>query len=286
MKKILKIFIFIFIFLLSFMLVNTHTNADTGPKPYVRIEIEGKCDGYFMTLLSKTDSTGPHSANSEYQSNVDNIDLKFASYVDSDNFYYLYTYQDIKDGNYRWGYYPPKEFKILIYDSINDRFITNNEIYERTKFATELSLTLNEDSFSTNPFIVKESNKYTFRVILGFFARLCICLLIELVIALFFKFQHYQLLLITITNVVTQVLLNIALGVFIYNHGLNMWGIIPIYVFSEILIVIIEAVIYCLLINKVDKDNIKPKLLIIGYTLFANVSSLVLGFMLLNILGF
>lgn len=65
-----------------------------------------------------------------------------------------------------------------------------------------------------------------------------------------------------------------------------MWGIIPIYVFSEILIIIIEAVIYCLLINKVDKDNQHKKLDLIVYAFFANIASIVLGFVLLTSLGF
>lgn len=286
MKKILKMLIAIFVVLLTISLSSVLINADTGPKPYVRIKIEGKCDGYYMTLLSKSEYSGPHSSDPEHQGNIDNIDLKFASYVDSDNFYYLYNYADIKDGAYKWGYYPPKVFKILIYDSIKDQFITNNEIYERTKFATELTLTLNEDSFSTNPFIVKQSNNYTFRVILGFIVRLFICLLIELVIALAFKFKNKQLILIAATNVLTQIVLNVTLSSIIYKYGFNLMAIIPAYIIIEILIFVVEFLIYIFLINRLEKDNTKKVSTIIKYTFLANISSLVLGFVILTLLGF
>ncbi len=286
MKKIYKVFTFLFIFMLTFILTNVKINADTGPKPYVRIEIEGNCEGYYMTLLSKNESTGPYSNNPENQSNIDNIDLKFASYHDSDEFYYLYEYADIKDGMYRWGYYPPITFKILIYDSLNDRFITNNEIYERTKFATELTLTLNENITSTNPFVVKESNQYTIRVVIGFFVRLCICLLIEVAIALLFKFKHNQLKVIVSVNILTQIVLNLALSGVIYNYSYNLLAIVPIYIISEILILVFEFLIYLFLINRVEKENHKKVSLILIYTFVANLSSLLLGFVLLTILGF
>lgn len=285
MKKIFKVFIFILACILVLSISSVLISADTGPKPYVSIKIVGDTKGCYMTLLSESSYYGPYSNNPDHQ-DIDNIDLKFASYSDIDGYYYLYAYSDISSNVYKWGYYPPMKFKILIYDSINDRFITNNEIYERTKFATELTLTLNEDSFPTNPFIVKQSNNYIFRVILGFIVRLFICLLIELVIALAFKFKNKQLILIAVTNVLTQIALNVTLSNIIYKYGYNLMAIIPAYIIVEILIFVVEFLIYIFLINRLEKDNIKKVSTIIKYTFLANISSLVLGFVILTLLGF
>ena len=285
MKKFLKTFIFAFAIIFVVLLSNVIVKADTGPKPYVSIKIIGDTQGYYMTLLSERAQYGPYSNNPEYQENIDNIDLKFAEYEDSDGYYYFYYYSDISNNVYGWNYYPPSHFKILIYDSINDRFITNNEKYERTSFETAFTIELVEDNANMT-FTVKQDHYYLFRVIMGVIIRFIICLTIELGIAFLFKIKNKQLLIVLAANVLTQLFLNITLGVFINNNGLNMWGIIPIYVFSEILIIIIEAVIYCLLINKVDKDNQHKKLDLIVYAFFANVASIVLGFVLLTSLGF
>ena len=90
MKKFLKTFIFVFAIIFVVLLSNVIVKADTGPKPYVSIKIIGNTQGYYMTLISRSNQCGPYSNNPEYQENIDNIDLKFAEYEDSDGYYYLY----------------------------------------------------------------------------------------------------------------------------------------------------------------------------------------------------
>ena len=114
MKKIYKLLIFIFTFIFVITISNVIIKADTGPKPYVSIKIVGDTKGYYMTLLSERAQYGPFSNDPDHQ-DIDNIDLKFASYNDSDGYYYLYYYSDISNKEYKWGYYPPMKFKILIY---------------------------------------------------------------------------------------------------------------------------------------------------------------------------
>ena len=95
MRKIYKCFIFfISIILALFLFSNLKIKADTGPKPYVSIKIIGNTNGYYMTLLSERAQYGPFSNDPDHQ-DIDNIDLKFASYNDSDGYYYLYYYSDI-----------------------------------------------------------------------------------------------------------------------------------------------------------------------------------------------
>ena len=284
MKKIFKIFIFILACILVLSISSVLISADTGPKPYVSIKIVGDTKGCYMTLLSDRAQYGPHSNNPDHQ-DIDDIDSKFASYSDSDGYYYLYAYSDISNKEYRWGYYPPMKFKILIYDSVNDKFITNNEKYERTSFETAFTIELVEENGVTT-FTVKHDHYHLFKVIMGIIIRLVICLAIEIGIAISFKIKKLQLLLVLIANVFTQLILNIVLGIFINTYGLNMMGLIPLYVFIELLVFILEGLIYCIFMKNVNPENKHSIKSLLLYTFSANIASLVLGFVLLTILGF
>ena len=284
MKKIYKLLIFIFTFIFVITISNVIIKADTGPKPYVSIKIVGDTKGYYMTLLSERAQYGPFSNDPDHQ-DIDNIDLKFASYNDSDGYYYLYYYSDISNKEYKWGYYPPMKFKILIYDSINDKFITNDEKYERTSFETAFTIELVNDNGNIT-FTVKQDHYHLFKVIMGIIIRLVICLGIELGIAFLFKIRKLQLLLVLIVNVFTQLVLNVVLGIIIIDNGLNMMGLIPMYVFIELLIFILEGLIYSTFMKNVNPENKHSIKKLLLYTFTANVASLVLGFVLLTILGF
>ena len=286
MKKLYKALILI-VMAISFTLIfsNVKLNADTGPKSYVEIEIVGETQGYYMTLLASSEGWGPYSSNPDHHEDIDEIDLKFKAYSDNDEFYYWFEYWSIEDKEMTWGYYPPDTFKILIYDSINDRFITDNKVYERTSFSTVLKLTL-KDGNSEVPFSVTKKANYLMMVVLGFLLRLTICIAIELGIAFLFKFKKKQYLVVIYTNVATQVLLNLCLALLIYFLGFQVYLVYPAYIVIEFLIIFIEWLIYALTLNKVNKENIIPIYKSCLYSLSANVASFVLGFIILYLLGF
>ena len=286
MKRLYKLLLIFIMVLVPFVFINTTVKADLGPKPYVEIEIEGNSKGSYLTLLSKDSRYGPYSSEYGNEYNDKEIDLKFSEYIDKDGFYYLHEYSDISDGKYRWGYYPPLTFKILIYDSNNDKFITDDKIYERTSFETILKLTLSEDEFNVKTIDVEESNKYIGKVILGFVTRLCICILIEVLIALIFRLKKKQLLVVALANLFTQIILNLVLAIIIYGIGYQILIIVPVYIALEILILFIEWIIYIIFINRVNKDNIKSVGILLLYSFVSNVASLVLGFGILHLLGF
>lgn len=192
MKKIFKLFTFFIMAIFIGLSFSPNVSADTGPKPFIEIDIKGDTKGMYMTILSKDSNYGPWGYDHSYDDKVDEINERFKEYSLNDEFYYWYNYEDISDGKYEWGYYPPQTFKIVIYDSINDRMITNNEIYSRYRFESRFVLTLNETSFT----VVK--NNDVSKNIAGFFLRLAICLLIELLIALVFGLRRQQLLIVLI----------------------------------------------------------------------------------------
>ena len=112
---------------------------------------------------------------------------------------------------FRWGYYPPHDFKILIYSKTQDKFIENDEILGRYAFSTYYTTDL-----STGKTI--RSYNY-FSEILGLVIRILLTIGIEIGVALLFKYRGAKLTLIIITNVVTQLILNIGLNITNFYSG-------------------------------------------------------------------
>jgi hypothetical protein len=281
-----KRFLIFILFLIPLIFISTiKVSADTGPKPKIYIEIENKMEGSYIALISENRGWGPYSINEKsdtYWTDEEKlIDSKFSEYADKDNYYYVHVFGDISDGSYIWHYMPPKDFKILIYDSINDRIITNDIKYTTYAFSSYYKLTFNNDNFN-----VVEDYHYGHEVG-SFFLRLAICLLIEIGIALIFKFFGKKLIFIIITNVITQVLLNIALNIYCYYNGLGFFAY-RLYITLEVAILLFEFVAYLFAFNVIPQEKEKQfdsKLKILLYTAIANASSFVGGWIILSTFG-
>jgi len=157
MKRIIKLFM-LMVFVALSLTLSIKTSADTGPKPYIDITIEGDTKGMYMTLLSNRTHYGPWQVYDETKNQykeLNEIEKKFINYVDNENFIYLQYYQSIESNKFSWGYYPPTIFKILIYDEINDVFITDNKTYEKNEFASIYTLKI--DNGYINSFIKSNS---------------------------------------------------------------------------------------------------------------------------------
>lgn len=306
MKKYIKYVLLAVLIAFSFAF-SVPSSADTGPKPYVKIQIEGNTKGMYMTLLGENSYNGPWVAYDESYSNryeygeeeftINNI---FIEYKDPDNFYYLQYYQSIENNEFEWGYYPPYRFKVLIYDSINEIFITNNNIYERYSFGSTYKMTLDdlkieEDIESSENIyvysedgVIIERNDNIWIPVFEFFVRVVICLAIEIGIALLFRFKKPELLGILIINVITQVIFNLVLSVIIYYRGYHPIIIILVYILAELIILLVETIFNIIFIKKTDsKHDIKVKswLIILLYTFVANLASLFVGFEVLVLLA-
>ncbi len=115
--------------------------ADTGPKPSVVIDLVGlsgrECYG---TLLSVHDSYGPNRAWREgeemyaYHEDDPEIWRKFVDYKDTDGYYFLQQFWNCTETNgFKWGYYPPDPFKLLLYFPETDTFAVT-PVYEQYAF--------------------------------------------------------------------------------------------------------------------------------------------------------
>lgn len=267
-------------------------SADMGPKPSVNVDFENLGDELcYATLLSRTKTTGPASAwdgddNHSYMPCGYDVWKAFVEYEDSDGFYYLQeTWQINETQKLAWTYYPPNEFKILLYFPETNTFASSG-IYERYAFDTyftvnmegvDLSVDYNEE-LSTNKRL-EAYKSYNYRVeIASLAARVVITILIEMAIALIFGYREKkQLLLLAGVNSVTQIILNVLLNVINYNSG--ELAFVVFYVLFELIVLVCEAVVYYILLNKISVKP-KPKWLAVIYALVANAASFVGGMLI------
>ncbi len=111
--------------------------------------------------------------------------------------------------------------------------------------------------------------------ILSLIVRIVLTIVVELLIALFFYRRDTKAItVIVLANTVTQVVLNILLNVINYNSG--HYAFIFHYVWMEIVVFVVEAIIYAKVIgqkNKATGKTYHPW----AYSAVANVVSIVIG---------
>lgn len=278
-------------------------NADTGPKPSVRITFENlgaeECWG---TLLSRKPSTGPSSAwdgneedarhnenpNGQYDWQDFGYDVwkAFVDYDEKDDFYFLQEAWKINETNeLAWTYYPPNEFKILLYFPETGEYAVSG-VYERYAFdsyftvnmdGAKLSVDYNEELSSNDRLNAYKS--YNYGVEIGsLVARIIITIVIEMAIALIFSYREKkQFLLLAGVNSGTQIILNVLLNIINYNSG--EMAFVVFYVLFELVVFVIEAILFYHLLNKISIKQ-KPKWLAVVYALVANAVSFGAGMLI------
>lgn len=298
-KGFTRVFTAFVCIVLVMMLFPVSANADTGPKPSVRITFENLGDELcYGTLLSKEESTGPSSAwngNEEDARHNENpsghYDWKpfgydvwkaFVDYAENDDFYFLQeAWQVNNTKELAWTYYPPNEFKILLYFPETGEYAVSG-VYERYAFDSYFTVDMDgvtlfadyDEEVSINAY-----QSYNYRVeSTALIARIIITIIIEMVIALLFGFREKkQLLLLAGMNAGTQIVLNVLLNSITYNSGRTAF--LLFYILFEIIVVVIEAILLLMFLNKI---SMKPKKcwLMAVYATLANVVSFCSGLFL------
>lgn len=290
MKKLKRLILISLLFALNFAVF---ANADTGPKPSVRINFENLGDELcYGTLLSETDSYGPSSAwdgteeDARYNDNQyydwSELDYEtwkaFVEYEDTDGFYFLqegWRVDETKE--LAWTYYPPAKFKILLYFPESDSFAVSG-IYERYAFDSYFTVDMsgieinavdyNEELSNNNNLYAEKSYDY-FDEIMSLIGRIVITIAIEVGIALLFGFGSKKtLIFITAVNAVTQIILNVLLNLINYKSG--QMAYVAFYVMAELAIIVFEAVSYSIFLRILGEDK---KVLPVVYAVVANAVS-------------
>ncbi len=302
-KRLARIITILMCVVTVMMLFPITASADIGPKPSVHITFENLGDELcYGTLLSSKPSTGPSSAwngnedDAQYNENPNgqydwqdfgyDVWKAFVDYDEKDDFYFLQeAWQINKTKELAWTYYPPNEFKILLYFPETGEYAVSG-VYERYAFdsyftvnmnGAKLSVDYNEELSSDDRLNVYKS--YNYGVEIGsLVARILITILIEMAIALLFGYREKkQLLLLVGVNSGTQIILNVLLN--IVNYNLGEMAFVVFYVLFELVVFAIEAVLFYHLLNKISVKQ-KTKWLAIVYALVANAVSFGVGMLM------
>ena len=288
--------------------VTLPVHADTGPKPSVVVELTG-LDGRecWATLLSTTHSTGPHSSifrptesgGRERNHNIGYgyppdvpeypIVKAFMAYEESDpeELYFLQFVQDCTGtGQFRWGYYPPREFKLLLYFPETDSFAVSGAFLTRyafdSYFTADLSGLALEPGGVVSGVPVRESYDHSGEL-MGLAFRVLLTLALEGALALAFGLrQGKQLVVVLAVNLFTQSALNLALNWQVYHRGPD---ILLLYLLLEAGVTVTEWLLYTALLpgsghnSRLDKSRFCA-----GYALAANLLSFGGGLLLAKLL--
>lgn len=258
-------------------------SADTGPKPSVRVTFENMGDELcYGTLLSKTPSTGPARAwdgtedGKFYEGADEAVWRAFTEFKDEDGFYFLqWFWRTDENKALNWTYYPPQTFKILLYypdratksgaadnsagASTRDSETTAasgafcvSDVLKRYAFHSYYFVDMRNVQSETIGTIAKISvtQGYDYSAeSLGFFVRFIVTLGVETLLALAFGLRTKRAFLTVLAaNGVTQIALNLLLNVRL--HFNNLYGVIPLYFFAELLVFVAEAALYCFILGK------------------------------------
>lgn len=268
--------------------------ADMGPKPSVTLKFRDFQNGeFYATLLTNSDyysgpwsqvteEDAPPTGNGIPEGYVDAW-LAFAEYEDPDGYYFQGFVQKPerhtdREGEYllfSWDYYPPVDFKLLIYFPYADQCFVCDESMETYAFHSQYEVTHSEpDEFRL---YIDRSYGYGWEVF-AFLVRLCLTIAFEILVALMFGFkQKGQLQVILLANLVTQLALN--LGLLTHEYPTIFFFYVVEYFIWEALIFGAEAITYKLTLHRFEAPY-QPKKRPILYALSANIVSFIMGYVI------
>ena len=263
--------------------------ADFGPKPSVVVEFENAGDQeYYVTLVAKEDKLGsPFSRiTAEDQPETDDIAIwnRLVAYEDPDGMVFAGNVQKLTgDGAYVWGYYPPSEFRVLIYFPDTDSFVESSEILEQYAFDSYYQMDFNDLPENWNDAVaaIPVTRKYNLLwQITAFLLRLAVTVAVECLLAVLFGFKgKRQMLLVLAVNCATQLAMNLL--ILDESVGLFVFYVLQ-YALIEVGVILAEGLVYCLALPKLatpeQNRNVHP----IAFAFFGNVASFSLGFLLSN----
>ena len=283
-KKSILIPILLFLIIINFSQIIAV--ADVGPKPSLEIIVKGMENGnYWLDLLVTDESQYSWLEITEAEKQmVKNL----TDYKDEEGFHPALLGgtrvplsghlkgKENPNGTYshKFSYIgTPEIFKIAILTEDNTLIIS--DVINRKNFNSIVEFDVKENAALERDIILSAGEaKEIFpigNIALGFLSRLILTLLIEIGIALLFGFtiKNSGKILLK-TNILTQVLLNIAILWINLSYGMLM--ALLVFLLMEIFIVIFETTIYTKYLTERSKGRR------IAYGIIANIVSLAAGF--------
>lgn len=261
MKKMLIVF---FLIIMTF-LININISADMGPKPASFVTIKG-IEGEYVACFAAKKADGPNIDYETWLLYHDYIEYNpIMEYEDEEGFKWITRYYECNgETEISFTYYCPEEYKIVIYQ--NDEFLIATEAIEMYAFSTYYEIDFSTGSaINVHDITIIRTYNYSSEII-NLIVRIILTLVIE--IGLFFLMRLYtkrNFNVVLLTNLLTQIFLNIMVNIRLFNSG-SLSAIILLFSL-EVLILIFEALVYQVFLK--DKNRI----IIVLYSIIANALS-------------
>ena len=266
-----KIKVFI-VLLLSFVLFPTIVLADDGPKPSIDVTVKNlETSNYLLDLFIYDESGEGYKSKAEY--NGDGLtdeqinklhELNYDNWISESTRwdYYLLFAECAGNSNYshHFGYFgTPQKYKIVIINNDTNEIKISNEII-RDLFNSNVTI-------DYNTMDTRSSHNYSKTIFIAI-ACLVITVCVELLIAYIFKIGNYRI--VSITNVVTNIGLQLALILLLDNYLLT-------FIVGEVMVIFVELILYLLAFKNVSK--LKTMI----YGVVSNVVTILISFLLYRI---
>ena len=272
--------------LLLLPVVAVTASADCGPKPSTLISVRAGGGEYCgVTLLAKEENNGPHwpvEADEEPSDRIKQDEMlleswnAFLDYRDPDGYHF---WGKIYEGTVTWGYFPPENFKIAVYYPGYDVLWVSEDSYARYAFHSDFRLNLPAVGAGARSgevdMVVRKTSDLPSELA-GLLLRVILTLAVELALARVFGFREKeQRKVILRVNLLTQVGLNLLLWLWYYFDG-PLAAMLRL-ALAEILVLVAESIAY---LRWLPTDRSRWRT--VGYTILANLASVVVGFLLLS----
>lgn len=265
--------------LIGFIIFPMIVLADDGPKPSIDVHIKNLNTSNYLIDLFVYDETGKkYESKANY--NGDGLtdeqinklhSLNFDGWISESTRWGSYLlFADCAGNNkynHTFSYFgTPKRYKIVIINNDTNDIKISNEII-RDSFNSNISIDYN--TMNTTNTIIKDNtenivsneNNYLKTIAIALVC-LIITVCVELLIAVIFKIGNYKI--VIITNIVTNLGLQLALIVLLKNYLLT-------FIVGEVLVIIIELLVYLLKFKNISK------LKTIVYALSSNIVTVIIS---------
>ena len=278
---------FITIFLLSIHLIfyfilsiSQDVNADIGAKPSISITIENGPDEYFVALLEKRDYGIENTVETSTDVKVENVTeesvynfLKSFRY-DGYLFFESPVGSNVKKSDknenpeeiYHFTYMVPSDFRVILIDKDGNLYLS--ESHTKKEFKAICTYDVATSS------IVEEEGKSRIISIITIIICFILTLVIEFLILIAFRYPLIKrnVLVFLLTNALTNIPYNIFLISTVSRIDVML---ILINFFAEIIITLIETLVYCFTLVNREKEVKYGKNILYG--ILANIASSILG---------
>lgn len=273
-KYIVILTFFIFIFMQPMTVY-----ADMGPKPCIYFAFENIGDRTIYASLYALEGGPSPVSSGNWRQVPEEIKQTFLNYSEKEKARFVEDIWIINEENPRMacGYMPPEKYKLVVCLPDEDKML-ESDFYTRQKFEEVYIVDINK--ISEDGRLLLENDSYDWMgAALLVTVRAVLTIIIEIGVAFLFQIKGKKsICVLIVTNVVTQLFLNISLLWNISLYGMGLYTAL-LYLLTEIIISAAEAFVYSVALKKTNDPPIGTYEATV-YSLAANLTSFLAGLFL------